>query len=338
MTFQAENSYKSRRAATQRRWPLSATLLSASVLLLGLKATVPLAAQSLRMAEQDVLEGRADKAIAELKVAPASGEAHLLLCRAYLSELHGSEAAAECRTALKTGLGQNSAAQDWAGRAFGMQAEHAGPFTGLKLAGEVRTAFQTAYALNKRSAPAANDLAEFYVNAPSIVGGGVDKAASLADEIQSTLPEIAHRVRALVAQKRGDANQAEREFLAATQVAQSSGTYVDLALFYLRQHNLQKSVEAAHRAIAVNQARNADLFDAASTLNDAHQPSQALPVLHEYLQRGEKSDQAPAFRAYTLIGRILAAQGDQAGARQAFQAALALASGYAPAQKGLGSL
>ena len=156
--------------------------------------------------------------------------------------------------------------------------------------------------------------------------------------MQATLPEIAHRLRALAAQKHGDTDGAEREFIAATEVAHSAGTYVDLALFYVRQHQPDKAVAAARRSIAVNHAQTADLFDAASTLNDAHQPALALPVLRTYLQQGQLSDQAPAFRAHTLIGKILAAQGDTAGARQEFQAALALASGYAPAQKGLGAL
>ncbi|MBE7158699.1 MAG: hypothetical protein INR62_09750, partial [Rhodospirillales bacterium] len=296
------------------------------IALLGLGACASGVAQDLHDAEQDVMEGRADQAIAELKAFPNSPQAHLLLCRAWLSKLHGSEAAAECRIAIKTGLGENSGAQDWAGRAFGMQAEHAGPFSGLKLAGEVRSAFQAAYTLNKHNPAATNDLGEFYVGAPSLVGGGLDKASALADEVQTTLPEIAHRLRALVAQKHGDMGTAEREFLAATQVAQSPGTLVDLALFYVRQHLLEKAVATAQRSIQANRDLGADLFDAASTLNDAHQPAKALPVLRLYLARGKKSDQAPAFRAHTLIGRILAAEGDKTGARQEFQSALALAA------------
>ena len=159
----------------------------------------------LHMQEQDLLQGRADRAIAGLQSTlghePGNASAHLLLCRTFLSELRGSEAAAECEAALKSGLAQDSNAQDWAGRAFGMQAEHAGPIAGLKLAGQVRNAFQTAFRLNPRNPAAANDLGEFYIDAPFIVGGGVDKAAALADSIQPALPEVAHRLRALIAEK-----------------------------------------------------------------------------------------------------------------------------------------
>jgi Tfp pilus assembly protein PilF len=312
------------------------------VLLGFLYAGPVLASTDLHTSEQDVLQGRADRAIAGLRSSvssdPANAAAHLLLCRAYLSEQHGPEAAGECQLALKTGLGNDSDAQDWAGRAFGLQAEHAGPIAGLKLAGQVRTAFQTAYRLNPRNPAAANDLGEYYINAPFIVGGGVDKAAALADALQPSLPEIAHRLRALLAEKRGDSAAAEREFLAAVAVANAPGALVDLSCFYVRQKDFNKGATAAHRAIAQDRTLDANVVDAASSLNDTHQTPQAIAALHSYLDHGRQSDQAPAFRVHTMLGEMLAAQGDRANARKEFQQALALAAGYAPAQKGLGSL
>lgn len=296
----------------------------------------------LHASEQDLLQGRADQAIAGLRSAlgrePGNAPAHLLLCRTYLSELRGAEAAAECQTALKGGLAQDSAAQDWAGRAFGMQAEHAGPISGLKLAGQVRNAFQTAYRLNPRNPAAANDLGEYYINAPFIVGGGVDKASALADNVQANLPEVAHRLRALIAEKRNDVTTAEREFQAATQVAQSPGTFVDLACFYVRQKQTDKGLAAARRAVAQDRDLDANVVDAASTLGDVHQTAQAVDVLRGYLARGHQSDQAPAFRVHTMLGELLARQGDTSTARSEFQQALALAAEYGPAKKGLGSL
>lgn len=300
------------------------------------------AAADLRTPEQDLLQGRADRAAMALQAVvqaePQNGAAHLLLCRVYLSEEMGSEAAHECEAALKNGLDQNSSAQDWAGRAFGMQAEHAGPLAGLKLAGQVRTAFQTAHKLDGRSAPAANDLGEFYVSAPFVVGGGVDKALALADSIQGSLPEVAHRLRGLVAEKKSDYDAAEREFIAEANVTQSPGAWVDLATFYVRQNRPDKGLTAARRSIAVNRELDANVVDAGSTLNDVHQTAQAAEVLRGYLARGKKSDQAPAFRVHVLLGQLLAQAGDRTGARGEFQQALALASHYAPAKKGLGAL
>ncbi len=327
------SSVLSRTCPKRPRW--------ARLLLLGAllgSAAKPVTAQDLHGSEQDLLQGRIDQVVRELGANPSTAAAHLLLCRAYLAELHGSEAARECRTALQAGLSQDASAQDWAGRAFGMEAEHAGPISGLKLAGQVRNAFSSAHALNARNPAAANDLGEYYINAPSLVGGGVEKALALADAIASSLPEIAHRLRALVAEKRGDSSQAEREFLAATQIAASPGAYADLGTFYARQHADEKAAAAARRAIAIDRAVDANVVDAAGTLTDVHQPAQALAVLRRYLDHGQHSDQAPLSRVHTMIGDILAGQGDKAGARQEFQAALALASDYRPARKGLDTL
>jgi tetratricopeptide (TPR) repeat protein len=269
---------------------------------------------------------------------PQNGPAHLLLCRVYFSLEQGSEAAHECDAALKNGLARDSNAQDWAGRAFGRHAEHAGPLAGLKLAGEVRTAFQRAHELDPKNPAAANDLGEFYVSAPFVVGGGVDKATDLANSIGPTLPEVAHRIRGLIAEKHNDYGTAEREFLAATNVSQSSGAFVDLGTFYLRQNRPDKGLLAARRAIAVDREMDANVVDAATTMDDAHQTGQAVPVLRAYLLRGKQSDAAPAFRVHTLLGQMLARSGDTAGARSEFQQALALASTYAPARKALGAL
>lgn len=300
------------------------------------------AAQDLHMAEQALLSGRAAEATTllqgALKTNTSNAQAHLLLCRVYLSEEHGTEAAAQCRQALSDGLAENSSAQDWAGRAFGMQAQSAGPFSGLRLAGQVRTAFQTAQRLDVRNPAAANDLGEYYISAPALVGGGISKALSLASQIEATLPETAHRLRALAAEKNGDLVAAEREFVAATTVQQAPGAWADLANFYARHHDSAKAASAARRAITLDHTTGADVIDAALALNDAGQSAEAITAMRAYLDHGKKSDAAPAFRVETLLARILAGNGDKAGARAAYAAALTMAPTYAPARKGMDSL
>ncbi len=317
------------------------TLLLFAAAVFGL-ASKPCHAIDLRGPETDVLQGRVDAAAAALlsitAADPNNGPAHLLLCRAYLSEELAGKAADECAKALQSGLAQSSDAQDWAGRAFGRQAERAGPLTGLRLAGQVRTAFQTAHKLAPHSPAAANDLGEFYIAAPFIVGGGSDKADTLIGEIRPSLPEIAHRLRAMLAEKGNDAATAEREFMAATQTVQSPGAYVDLSTFYMREKRSGDAAQAAVRAIALDRDLDANAVEAASSLADAGQDRQAIATLRAYLARGSKSDQAPAFRVHTLIAHLLERNGDKAGARAEFTQALAMASGYVPAQKGLAAL
>ena len=302
----------------------------------------PAAAFDPKAVEHQVLVGEADRAqkelAPELAVHPDDAPAHLLLCRVLLSEELALQAAPECAQALRHGLDRDSDAQNWAGRAFGRAAERSGPITGLKLANETRSAFLAAHQLNPANAAAANDLGEFYVEAPGIVGGGIEKALALATEIQTALPEAAHRLRALAAEKRKDYPTAEQEFLAATRVSSAPGAWVDLANFYVRRAASDQALSAARRAVTADRTFSANLVDAGSTLVDLHQPGEAQAAWRAYLAHSGQSDLAPAFRVHTLLGNLLAAHGDKAGARVEFTQALALAAAYAPAQKGLAAL
>ena len=70
------------------------------------------------------------------------------------------------------------------------------------------------------------------MNAPSIVGGGLDKAAALADRVQASLPQPAHRMRGLIAEDRKEYAAAERERLGglSTQILNLVEERVDLAI------------------------------------------------------------------------------------------------------------
>ena len=324
---------------------LQSALALCALLLLPLIASGPGFASvpaPLVTSEQALLDGRADAAVAGLHAAlaahPASGAAHLLLCRVWLSEELATEAVAECQAALADGLANDSAAQDWTGRALGMEAEHAGKLKGLTLALRVRDAFETAVNLDPNSEAACVDLGQYYTSAPPIVGGGNAKALALAARIEPTLPAVAHRIRAMAAERDKDLAGAEREFQAEAAAGHQPGATVDLAAFYARHQQVAKAANTARETLAEDRRDDASVVEAGTLLLNVHQNTLAQNALRAYLRRGEKSDAAPAFRVHTILGSMLAQAGDKAGARAEFEQALALASQYAPAQKGLGAL
>ncbi len=297
---------------------------------------------SLEPARRALLEGRADRAAillrSTLSADPGNGAAHLLLCRVLLSEERSKDAAAECQTALNDGLSQDSEAQDWTGRALGQQASRAGMISGMRLALNVRTAFETAVNLAPDSEPACVDLGEFYTTAPVIVGGGTAKALALAARIERPLPAIAHRIRAMAAEKNGDLVAAEREFQAEANIAHRPGALVDLAAFYGRHGQNFKASAVARQTIAADRAVDATVVGAAGVLADAGEIPAAEEALRAYLSHGTYTDQAPVFRVHTQLGDLLARGGQREAARAEYTAALSLASEYAPARKGLASL
>ncbi len=332
-------------------WPGSCLRLLLMVLLLGGAAARLCASNGMAVgrsvtervaAERALMQGQIDEAVARSQrlaaTDPKDGQAYLLLCRSFYAEAHADEAIDACAKAAQL-LPRSSEVQDWLGRAYGMKAEHAGPIAGLSLALKVRAAFESAVALDAGNGDAMNDLGEFYIDAPSIIGGGVGKAVALANRVQEQLPQPAHRILAMSAEKRKDYGTAEREFQAAVAVANAPDAWDDLGAFYRRRGQYDKAVDALKQALAVDRARDASVVDAASLLDEMHrEPELAEKTLRDYLQGGAKSDAAPAIKVHVMLGKLLAGEGDKAGAKIEFETALQMASGYAQAKQALQEL
>lgn len=284
-------------------------------------------------------QGRVDEAAAmlqqALKAQPADARGHQLLCRAYYAQDLADAAIRECELAA-TNSPNDSANQMWLGRAYGLKASTANPLSAFALAKKVHMAFERAVQLDPGNVQAMSDLGEFYVAAPAIVGGGLDKAEALAQEMKPRSAARAHRLLAQIASKKKDITTAEAEFKAAVTAGKTPEAYVDLGQFYAEHGQPDKAVAALQAGIDANRAKNAALVDAASILTTAHRsPDLAERLLREYLSSPAKSDGAPAFKVHVQLGDLLLQRGDSAGARREYAAALALAANYAPARKAM---
>jgi tetratricopeptide (TPR) repeat protein len=181
-----------------------------------------------------------------------------------------------------------------------------------------------------------NDLGEFYVAAPSLIGGGLDKAQALAARMQPHFPSQAHRLLALIAEKKKEDAVAEAEFSNAVVAGKTPEAYIDLGQFYQRHHQPEKMLDALQSGIAADRRKGPALVDAAGILTDAHSsPELAQTLLRTYLASPAKTDDAPAFKVHVQLGELLAHNGDPAGAHREFATALTLASNYAPARKAM---
>lgn len=284
-------------------------------------------------------QGKVDQASTLLEQSlagqPGDALAHSLLCRVYYAQDMADAAVSECEKAVARAP-NDSDNQMWMGRAYGMKASQANPFVAFALARKVHASFERAVELDSGNVQAMSDLSEFYVDAPGIVGGGLDKAVSLAGKMRERFPSQSHRVLALIAEKKNDLATAEAEFKMAADLAKTPEAYVDLGHFYQRHRQPDKAIAPLQAAIDADHSRDAALVDAASILTAAHRsPDLAESVLRAYLSSPSKSDAAPAFKVHVQLGNLLASRGDAAGARREYAAALALASNYAPARKAL---
>jgi len=284
-------------------------------------------------------QGRMDEATAMLQTLlaaqPGDAEAHQLLCRVYYAQDMGEPAIHECEAAVAHAP-NNSENHMWLARAYGFKASHASPFTALRLAGRVHSEFELAVQLDPENVQAMSDVGEYYVAAPPLVGGGLDKAQALAARMQPKFPSQSHRLLALIAEKRKEIPTAEAEFINAVAAGKTPDAYIDLGHFYKRQNQLDKMLENLQLGVAADRSKGSPLVDAASILTAAKSsPQLAISLLRTYLASPAKSDNAPAFKVHLQLGDLLALTGDPVGAHREYIAASSLASNYVPTRKAL---
>jgi tetratricopeptide (TPR) repeat protein len=283
--------------------------------------------------------GRVDDAITTLSgkinTAPNDAASHNLLCRAYFALSNWDRAISACEKAVSLDP-NNGEYHLWLGRTYGEKADASNFFTAAGLAKKVRNEFERAVALDPTSVVGRTDLAEFYLEAPGIVGGGQDKARAQADALLKLNPAKAHWVHARLAEKNKDMAAAEREYRAAIDASQGgANAWLNLALFYRKAGRLDAMQDALKHVAAAPMDQPEVLVDAASTLLRANRD---LPFASQLLQRYLSSstvEQAPPFKAHYLLGRILEKQGDKQGAVKEYQTALALAKDFGHAREAL---
>lgn len=296
--------------------------------------TVLAGAQSLDLAKKEAHLGRVDTAVAALKTAPKSVPGDALLCALYQSVDQSDLAVTPCEAAAAEKPDSSTYALALA-RAYGAKADHAGAMTGLRLVGKIRASFERAVTLDGNSVEALSDLGQFYVEAPGTFGGGLDKARALLPRLQPLSAARAFRLSAMIAAKGKDTESAEQQYQSELAVAHSPEAYVDLANFYRSRKEWDKAAANARLALVHDTACGPDVLDAAGILIGLKRDlSTAQTALRCYL-KSPQGEVASYAKANTLLGTSLQNAGDAAGARTAFQSALALAQDYAPARQGL---
>jgi tetratricopeptide (TPR) repeat protein len=189
---------------------------------------------------------------------------------------------------------QNALCHSALGQVLGRKAAEAGVVGGVRLAGRVRTSFERAVELAPDSLAARIDLNTFYLVAPSIAGGGTDKARRNTEEFARLKPELADLAWAQIElnDDKLAAAQARLERMTVPEERSARRAWVSLMFAVGNEHLRQKRFEAAQRSFETG--------------------AQKLPREAEFA-RG--------------LGRVAQEQKQYDRARKHFEAALALTSG-----------
>jgi tetratricopeptide (TPR) repeat protein len=314
-------------------------MMTRTFLLVVLTLIAALTASAADSAKDMLAAGRVDEAIAELNghlaSAPADAESSNLLCRAYYALEDWERAESSCKKAVALDP-DNSRFHLWLGRAYGERADRANVLAAGVLAEKARGEFERAVQLNPNDVDARLDLAEFYVLAPRILGGGEQKAREQAQSIATLNPGREHWVYARIAEQKKDATTAEREYHLYIDLSKGEAqAWLNLAFFLRRQLRLDEMEQAV---VKLSQAPMPNLDALVEASEILYRTGRSYPfateLLHRYLAAGPV-EAAPAFKARYLLGLLLEKQGDKAGAAQEYRASLSLARNFGMAQQAL---
>ena len=316
-----------------------------SVVLLGMAVVARAGAQpagdALGQVNAALQAGQADKALALLReltqTTGNSAEAHNLHCRVLFTLEQWETANSECKEAVKLDPG-SSTYHLWYGRTLGEVADRANFMSAYSLAKRARAEFEEAVQIDPRNAEALADLGEFYSSAPGVVGGGTDKAAGVASQLDQVDQARAHELRGAIARENKDLGTAEKELKQAVAAsAHPAFQWMRLASFYRKAKRfpeMESAVQSGFAAAQRDPHAGVALFNGASVLikADRNRPL-AIKMLEAYLASPfTPTEEAPAFTARVWLARLRSQTGDTEGARRERDAALALAEEYKPAQ------
>jgi tetratricopeptide (TPR) repeat protein len=209
---------------------------------------------------------------------------YALLGKAHFMQGQDKEAIANFEKAIGEDS-LNSDYHDWLGRSYGRLAEGSSFLSALGYAKKTVRAFERAVELGPSNQEALSDVFEYYLQAPGMVGGGLDKAETIARRFKALNVAEYHWALARLAEKQKDFETAGREFRAAFEAEPHEvGRALDLAAFLSSRGRYSES-DALFSAAEDNFPRSPKVLyaRAAAYVQSKRRLEKAEALLNRYL-------------------------------------------------------
>jgi tetratricopeptide (TPR) repeat protein len=224
--------------------------------------------------------------------------------------------------------------QEWLGNTYGTIAQDANMIKQGMLAPKMKGAWENAIALDPKNIEARKSLIQFYLQAPSIMGGSIDKAKEVAKQIVKLNPAEGHRSMGNIYLKEEKPVDAEKEYL--EMVKSDAATAGILSTFYVNQKQYDKAFAYFEEAIK----KNADdmipqyQFGRASAIS-GQKMDRGEEYLRKYLKYTPKPNEPSHGGANMRLGQILEKKGNKAEAKKLYETALKMDNNLKEAKEGL---
>ena len=292
---------------------------------------------------KSLVEARDKKALASAesfaKAEPKNAEAWILLARARLQANQAEAAVVAAEKAVKLAP-NNSQTHYWLGNSYGSRIGQVGMFSQMSMAPKLRGAFEKTVALDPNNLEARESLIQFYLQAPSAVGGGKDKANVQASEIAKRDVARGHLARAQVfmAEKNNAAAIKSYEAAYAAKPADRN-IRVAVGIGYQTAERWNDAFKHFRAWAAQDDKAGTAWYQIGRTSAlSGQQLEEGIAALQKYLLMPKAPNDPPNKNAYHRLGQLYAKLGKKAEAKASFMAALKLDPKFADAKTELGKL
>lgn len=314
-----------------------------STVLVLLLLALPLAAQSAAEAVALFEQGKAAEAEAAFrKIAksnPKSAQAQYYLGRLAFDR-GNSESAEEYFERAIALEPRNSEYHLWLGRVVGMEAQKASLLGKASLAKRTKAEFEKAVELDPNNLDARSNLIDYYVMAPGIMGGSIEKAERQAAEIAKRDPVRGVRETAKVYRLQKKYPEAEKVYAdGIRRFPAEKSLRRDLGFFYQQGESWQKAWQTFAWLVKDDPSDMASQYQLGRTaaLSGLHL-DEGEQALMKYLAYTPKTDEPPLKWAHVRLGTIYEKKKRADLAKAQYRQALALDPKFKEAKEALAKL
>jgi len=267
------------------------------------------------------------------------GESRYYLGRIFFSTRNFDESIEYFQEAIAAN-NKNADYYFWLGNSYGEKAMLSNMVEQAFLAKKILKNWETGVKLDSTHQGLRWGLMNFYSQAPSIMGGNMEKAYKAADELNKLRYPDGFEAKGYVYERDKKKEMAEKSFKEAINASPKElKFYYALAYFYLRQNKINESIELFVKIIDINpQEANAHFEMGRLYSSNNKMLDQGKEHLTRYLQMADPNNKNGISKAYYYLGNIYKSQGDKTNAKKHYEKALSLDPTFIEAKHALEKL
>lgn len=290
-----------------------------------------LAGQSaLAEAQHDYNAGRYNRAVDALSGAiaksPEDASLQFLLGQSYYQLGEFPRASASFERAVQLAP-RDSVYRDWLAKAYGRRAEQSIFLNAMTWARKTHREFEIAVELNPANFEARRDLIRYEMNAPSVLGGGDDKAMKHIEALEKIDPiqgQLAHGEFFSTKKRFPEADAVFAKIL--EQGSDQAGVYFEMCDYYRDRPNAEKMGESIDKAEHIDpNDRRLKFYKGVLLVMQGKSPTEAEMLLKSYVATvPDNSDLPPHAAAVEWLGKLYESLGRSSEAAEEYRESLTL--------------